>query len=135
MTDTSFPVVQNQVAQAVPALAGGTVETGTYHRTADTVYTGTGGAVGPTGFLISETLEITGSGGVFTLQSVASYGTVFDEAQTFTLTPGSGGDATYAQTCPLSNSASTKYEATGTGTGATLQILLGSDRVVTYTKL
>jgi hypothetical protein len=55
------PVTPVQVASAPPAFAGGTVADGTYVLTGQTIYTGDGGATGPTTPTQRITIQLQGS--------------------------------------------------------------------------
>jgi hypothetical protein len=50
VVQTASEVTQMRVAEIAPVGTGGTVPDGTYHLIQDTIYTGAGGATGPTGY-------------------------------------------------------------------------------------
>jgi hypothetical protein len=52
------PIAETRVAAAMPTGSGGTLVDGTYHLTRREIYTGTGGASGPTGDTRKATLVI-----------------------------------------------------------------------------
>ena len=85
-----------QVADTLPAPAGGTPVDGTYDLTSRTAYTGAGGATGPDGQYSKHTLILAGGG----LQEAQQNGSCAVERTSGTLTF-SGAMVTYAQTCPV----------------------------------
>jgi hypothetical protein len=103
-------VTANQVASVAPPATGGTLVDGTYFLTSVTIYTGFGGATGPTGSAESVTLQL--ASGI--AQSVAgSSGSVSHE--TATLTPTSPTTLTASTTCPAPKTPTTlSYSATAT---------------------
>lgn len=90
-------VTVQQVASASPAAAGGAIGDGTYYVTAVVVFTGDGGAAGPRGDTVKETVVVHGSA----FQAVAeSLGTVTRFNGTFAI---DGGSITNTHTCPTTS--------------------------------
>ncbi len=58
LPNTAAPVQSIQVAEPRPDGEGGPIVDGLYHRVANTIYTGAGGATGPFGDPIAETLDV-----------------------------------------------------------------------------
>jgi hypothetical protein len=110
------PVVAKfQAATNPPAPGGGPIVDGTYYLSQAITYTGPGGASGPLGSTIQDTLVITNAAsGTATVQEVTSGDGGADAHASFTLTP-AGTMATVTITCPSpSISVSFGYTATAT---------------------
>ncbi len=89
------PTVQPEnVAQAAPTPAGGTFSDGTYYLTAESYYTGPGGASGPAGATLKQVLVVGGN----TVQFVGRVGGSSDERGTFSVST-SGTEATVVGIC------------------------------------
>jgi hypothetical protein len=136
LTNSASQIAQVLLPLPPPPLAGGTIEPGTYHRTADEILDPTG-TPGPTGLTITETVEIQPSGADYELNLVTTNSTgANNQKTTFLLDPSSGGAATFGQTCPASTPAvPVEFEFSGSGTGATLLLLLDLNQLITFTKL
>jgi hypothetical protein len=61
LVNAGQPVTATQVAEVAPAFQGGTVVDGTYTLTSQTIYTGPGGATGPSTTTLTTTISIQGS--------------------------------------------------------------------------
>lgn len=106
-------VAQMFVRAITPVGTGGTIVDGVYDLTEWSVYTGTIGASGPTGVMVSATQVI--QGGVYKYNHRATQddaGFVLDTSGTFT-TP-DGGALVAQQTCPPGPQPLTSYTTDGT---------------------
>jgi hypothetical protein len=104
------PVVEvTNVAEERPAFAGGTITDGTYARTSSLVYTGAGGASGPTGERLRQTIRI--AGGV--ARAVYRNEGGPDDRTSFTFST-TGAEVQFAATCPDPASGTTAFTATPT---------------------
>jgi hypothetical protein len=103
-----------QVAEATPTAAGGTLVDGTYVLTARQIYTGVGGATGPTGEMRRQTLVISNAAsGTATVHSIQSRNGGADSRETLTAMP-SGTTFAMTRVCPPpSASGAFMYTATG----------------------
>jgi hypothetical protein len=104
--NTATTIDETQVAGALPTAeaAGGSFASGTYFRTAATVYTGSGGPTGPNGVTDKQTIVLSNAsagGGAFVAQSVQSTNGGADQRGTLTGTP-SGTTVSLLITCPVS---------------------------------
>ncbi|HYO70012.1 MAG TPA: hypothetical protein VEU33_28445, partial [Archangium sp.] len=59
LSNSALVVAESRVAGTVPTPRGGMVVSGAYHRTATVIYTGPGGATGPSGRWYQQTLRLT----------------------------------------------------------------------------
>lgn len=106
-------VLEQHVASAAPAPAGGTLGVGTFVRSSTTVYTGPGGASGATGREVRQTIRITSVGGGLTFDSVYQEPGASAELASGSATT-SGATLNVAFNCPASATQSFGYSATGT---------------------
>lgn len=114
LTQQGSPVQPNRVGQAVPSPTGGTIPTGTYVRTATTIYTGVGGPTGPVGIALRETGRYNGGGTVDTLLS-----TNLDVTQSLSYTTNGSGIA-FTATCP--SGSTSPFDAYTVVNSTTLQL-------------
>lgn len=124
LTQQGSPVQPNRVAQTFPTPTGGTIPTGTYVRTATTIYTGSGGAVGPVGIALRETGRYLANGTVEALLT-----TNLDVTQALTYTT-NGAMITFTATCPAGSTS--PFDAYTVVNSTTLQLFdTDSSTVVT----
>jgi hypothetical protein len=121
-------VDETQIAATAPVLAGGTIVAGTYDLTAASIYTGPGGATGPTGHRMNLTIEVTASSLQFAEDNYESLGCTQEErSSTYTI---SGATLISNTTCPEVHSDSIPFAATAT----TLTIAPEAATDLTFTK-
>src|SRR4029077_14547108 len=111
----SAPAIQEiQVATAPPAALGGTVVDGTYYLSESIIYTGPGGASGPSGNSIRDTVVIANTAsGVATAEEVTSYNGGLESRGLLTFTQART-MLTASLICPISNAQSLPaYTAAG----------------------
>ncbi len=129
-------VQQVDVAAARPVATGGSFVDGTYFKTSDKVYTGAGGATGPTGYTVRETIAITNSstGTALLLSTFIDNGGTTTERITVSPTT-SGGAITLTFVCPAFGPSSTSFNTrTGDAGQIELDIYLSTDRIETFTR-
>jgi hypothetical protein len=134
LANIASAIPQMDVAQTIPPPSGGTLVDGLYVKTRDTVYTGAGGASGPTGTMAKETLGISGSAtGTARFDSVFLKGT--DEInERITFVPGPGGSGAVNIECPPYGPLSWPYTVRNTGTTIELDLYTFADRIETFTR-
>ncbi len=118
LSSTGTPVPQQNVASAAPVPMGGPLPgDGTYVLTASSIYTGPGGASGPTGLSVQWTevwSGVTASGGNYQRVNVSSTSIPYTESGAFTV---SGTMLTVTPSCPDSRSSTAlSYDSDGTTT-------------------
>lgn len=114
-------VTVNQVAATAPTFTGGTIVPGTYYVTQASIYTGPGGATGPTGTEKWTVVLTSNTGQAATSDNVPSNFTWRTSGNQFIMT----------FTCGASGSQSFSYTATATSSTFILNV---DPEVFTYTK-
>jgi hypothetical protein len=114
LTQVGSPVQPNRVAQTFPTATGGTIPTGTYVRTATTIYTGPGGPTGPVGIALRESGRYNGNGTVDTILT-----TNLDVSQSLSYTT-NGSTITFTGTCPAGSNS--PFDAYTVVNATTLQL-------------
>ena len=124
------------VATARPAGTGGTVVDGVYFKTKHSKYTGIGGAAGPAGFTVRETLSVANAAsGAASLQSIQSFVAMPDVTERLTLQPLGGGTIALTFICPDYGRISPDPEySVRVGATTELDISVGLDTIETFTK-
>lgn len=131
LVNSASVVAESWVAASAPTPRGGTVVSGVYHRTAAVIYTGPGGATGPSGRWAQQTLRVTTTSS--TTAALEEVESDFDHPENW-----SAGTVTFAgtavqldRTCPSEESRSFGYSFSGD----TLEIFEPHEeglRVITY---
>jgi hypothetical protein len=134
ITNVGALISQMDVATNRPAGSGGTLVDGTYTKSADTIYTGPGGATGMTGYQTRETLVVSnsasGTSSLLSVQDPVGSSTITER---LTFQPTGGGMGILDFVCPSYGPSTVGYSVRN---GATVQldIFIGNDRIETFTK-
>jgi len=104
-------VAEQRAASAAPAPTGGTLNVGTWVRAATTIYTGPGGATGPSGRQVRQAIRITSVGGGLRFDSVAQEPGASADLVSGSATV-SGTTLDVAFNCPATDAKSFGYSAT-----------------------
>lgn len=136
LTNGAPQVQQVDVAAPRPAATGGSLVDGTYFKSADVVYTGSGGATGLTGYVVRETLAITNSStgtALLTSTFIDGSGTTTERITVSPTT--SGGATTLTFVCPAFGPSATFFNTrTGDAGQIELDIYISTDRIETFTR-
>jgi hypothetical protein len=128
LTNGATTATRQQVAQNTPAFTGGTPVPGTYFSTASTVYTGPGGATGPTADTERTTLVMSASS--FQVVSDKGDGCAGERFNANYTTSGNQMTATFTCGGPPGGSQAFLYTATST----TFTLNTEANKVLTFTK-